>query len=395
MKNLFSSHTLKHAILVTISVLMIACSTTNSVNNVKNIKEKSVPSWTIAAERDFEVIDTKELFFLSDTQRERFLNYYNSPVNSSVAPHKRLSRYLENILVGFRYDGTTLNAQDALQRQEGNCMSLAVLTSALSQIVDLPHQFQEVITRPIFHRKDNTILSSMHLRTRIYDHPSNPESQKILGIPASVTIDYFPSTFDIGSRKITHNEFIAMYFRNLAAKHYVEGDIRAAYEYSANSMLHAPKQVENINQHALIMFELGATNKALALYSYGESLQQDSINLLNNYVLALKKTGQFDLAKEMSAKLLTLKDPSPYRWINLGNEYLAKHQNRSAVSAFKRAVSAAHYLDEGYLGLARAYNNLGEKSLALENVRLAKQASINVFEEEFYIAKLSALKSRY
>ena len=79
-----------------------------------------------------EIIDVDDIYLLTETQQKDFLVYFDHPSMRNIPEHQRVFDYLETITMNFGYHGETYSAQEALSNSSGNCLSLAILTTALA-----------------------------------------------------------------------------------------------------------------------------------------------------------------------------------------------------------------------------------------------------------------------
>ena len=77
----------------------------------------------------------EQLFYLNDEQQQDFLGYFHSQEQATYTAEYRLYNYLQNKLVFFNYESANSNAQQALEQLKGNCMTLALVTSAISFVL--------------------------------------------------------------------------------------------------------------------------------------------------------------------------------------------------------------------------------------------------------------------
>lgn len=135
-------------------LLLSACSSAENLDSpvATNAKQQAdfSPMSLISAPPtgDYEVPLPESVFALNQAQQHAFLDYYHASENQHLPGHKRLFAYLENSLVDFTFLGDTYDAQTALTAQAGNFLSLAIVTTALAQLVDIDVTYQQVNSAP-------------------------------------------------------------------------------------------------------------------------------------------------------------------------------------------------------------------------------------------------------
>ena len=379
---------------ISLVVFVAGCQSTSapSLEQKDNLTEPKV-NFSEWAKLPFEKQSKTEPYELTDSQKDEFLEYYHHPSQSFIKPHKRLYNYLERFVANFSYQNETLSSASALEASSGNCMSLALVTTSLAELAGLEIKYQMLSGAPLFYAEGKSIFVSQHIRTKIYavEEPKN-EDMMYFG-KTHLVIDYYKNQADLNGRHISKDEFIAMYYSNLAAEHYAAGKFEQAYQLSANAMSIYPNSADNLNTHSLILKELLSIDDAIKLLIFGHQLGFNSLNLMSNLKLFLEKTNQYEKAAKVSNDIQNINDPNPYQWLKLGNELYEKKQLTKAMSYFEKAKELAPYLDEVYLAQAKVQFKLGNKKLAKMNLIKAMEAPIKVNEVSLYQAKLSAFTS--
>jgi len=74
------------------------------------------------------------LYALTERQQQTFLKFHQQKIAQGYLPHESVRLFLENKLSQFTYYGQTYTASEAMAKNSGNCMSLAILTTAFSRV---------------------------------------------------------------------------------------------------------------------------------------------------------------------------------------------------------------------------------------------------------------------
>ena len=163
---------------MTLAVLLTACAAT-PVRTVASAPQPVGPAIPGLDARQFgepvPVPPVASLFKLTKEQEADFLHYFHDPRHAAEAPHQRLSAYLYQRLHGFRYYGPTQSAADALSTHEGNCLTLALVTTALARLAEVEVAYQRISDTPVFERNGNVVLVSEHVRSLLFDPGYTPE----------------------------------------------------------------------------------------------------------------------------------------------------------------------------------------------------------------------------
>ncbi|MFT5923725.1 MAG: hypothetical protein ACI9LE_000711 [Paraglaciecola sp.] len=165
---------------------------------------------------------------------------------------KRLAQYLDDFMGGFSYKGDTCNADLVSTEQAGSCLSLAILTKAYALLVGLKVEFRKVNSAPIYSRENGVMTISSHVQTHIHAPPQRNKDKFSFSF-SKVIIDYFPSPGRFLGNVVSGNDFVSMYYQNLAVKALMVDDLDMAYSFLAAAMQLSPNNVETLNtQHSTL-----------------------------------------------------------------------------------------------------------------------------------------------
>jgi len=343
-------------------------------------------------ERDALKLTTQaELFTLSPTQQQTFLNYYHKKLAAGQAAHEIVSDYLFNYISNFTYYGKTYTASQALALGKGNCMSLAVLTVALAQLVDLEFDFREVNTMPMFEKHGNLLLSSTHVQTRLFDPSYIPPPQQTLIFRPGIVIDYFPSEANIKSRYLAFQEFISMYYQNIAADALIVGDLNLAYINAEAAYEYDNRSIRAHNLLALVHKRKGDFDTAETIYANVIKVEKESLSLINNYIVLLESQQRLDEANALREKMATLDDKNPYSWLEQAYVFDKQGRHYQAIKHYKKAINMAPYIASAYLGLYKSQMAIGHLGQAKRTLELGLEWAYAQSERQMFKYKMYGL----
>lgn len=337
-----------------------------------------------------EIISVEDIFGLTDEQEKDFLKYFESPIRQFTAPHERVYDYLQNITMDFGYQGETFTAQEALQSTSGNCLSLAILTTALAKLADVKTTYQLVDSTPVFESHGNIVYKGQHVRTKLYS-PADVTTGSLLLRSSALLIDYFPTEGTRFVSNITETQYIAMFYNNLASEAIAREDYNAAFWLLQKTLKLTPEDPGAINSMAVIHRRIGDLDKAEEVYQYGIAHLDDKISFLRNYRVLLEQQGRFDEVAQINRQLTALDDPSPFDWLHAGHDAYSEGNYREAVLLYRKAAKIAPYLHESYAGLAKAYYMIGDRHRAEREFKNALEKSQRPATRSMYEAKLMVL----
>lgn len=362
-------------------------------DQVKVIKPSSLPiNHELVDYQTFDVIDEEELFALSDVQQQVFLNQYQHYVSLGYAPHKAIFQILKSDLTDFTYYGETNTAQQTASLARGNCMSLAVLTTAYAKLANVDFDYRKVNTMPIFEKQGDVILSSSHVQTYLYKPNFQPKQNTFYFRPPGIVVDYFPSTSNMPGKLFSKSQFIAMYYRNIAADYLIDNELEAAFAHAVASYKYDKNSAETINLLAVLHRRLGDIDGAEAIYQAALTHDLNNVAMLNNYATLLKSQQRYQEAEILDNKIAGLEDLNPYQWLE--QAYVEHDQGRvtAAKRYYYKVIEQAPYVHQAYLGLYQIYAKQRQLNKAREMLKKALTWSYELDDRKLYKAKLYSLR---
>jgi len=339
-----------------------------------------------------DIITAADIYRLTDEQQQAFFEYFDDPLSQSIPAHKRVFDYLETITNNYNYQGATNTARIALEESSGNCLTLAILTTALAKLAGIDIGYQLTNSTPVYELQGTVIYKGVHVRSILYDPMWQPKEGVFTIIRPGLRIDYFPGGRERFIRNLTDSEYIAMYYRNLAADSLAREDYNAAYWLLLESMEHAPNNANGLNTMAVVYRRVGDEAKAEQIYQYGLEYLTDRVSLLRNYRILLNKQARFDEAENISKNLKLLDDPNPFDWFLAGQDAYNKGDFNDAIYFYRKAVKIAPYLHEAYLGMAITYFQISNFNNAERELRRAMEYAYRKSTRSLYQAKLMSLR---
>lgn len=340
-----------------------------------------------------DIPDTTAIHTLDERQRTEFLSYFHDPQRADLSRHRRVADFITSFGEVFTFYDDTLTATNTFAQQRGNCLSLAILTTALAELVDVEVQFQQVESIPVYSLEGATALKQQHVRSFIYTPTTRAKVGSLILRPAGVTIDYFPSGDEVFVGNISRNQYLAMFYRNLAAEALVEQENDRSFALLQQSLLLAPEHPDGLNMMGVLHRRVGDTLRAEKIYLHAIAGNPDNVSLLKNYQLLLAAQAREQEAEQLGRQLLALEDPSPVNWLAAGNAAFDQGDYRQARALYKRASSLAPYMHDGYFGQARSSYMLGEIDQAERMLSRAREYATDDQRQRLYERKLSALTS--
>lgn len=332
----------------------------------------------------------QQVHTLTPAQQQAFLSYFNDPRLRGIPPYRRLYDYLEDVTREFVYESATYTASEVLQFNSGNCLSLAILTTALARLAGVEIRYQLLDSRPLYELNGTVANKEVHVRSILYD-TATPGVNTGAPRQAFYYVDYLPALRGRIIANISDGQYRAMYYLNMAAEATAERRYDAAFWYAQEALKLDPASAQALNIMAILHRRVGDYAKAEAIYLYGIAEAADKLSLLKNYRILLTLQGRHAEAAELLARLDAMHDPSPFNWLNLAREAYIDGDYTEAVRHFDKALALAPYLHEAHLGKAQSYYLMGRTSAARDALRLAIDNVYRASTRSLYQAKLNAL----
>ncbi len=385
--NLFS----KLLILTTFNFL-VACGSVTPFNVKQNYSEQDLFADNLFKDPPY-IPPIDEVFALTQKQKDHFLSEFHSKEYRSLSDSQRIFKYLQNQLNNYNFHSETLNATDAMALNSGNCMSLAILTKALSQLTHVGISYELARTPPVFQREGNLELNSQHIRAEVYNKTTKM-SRQFLRPNDRVKIDYFSTLGSRTLRKVNKLEFHSLYYSNLAAEAMIRGDDNLTYWYLQEAIKVKKDNVIAINMLGVLYQRMGLLELAETAYQYGLSFGRSQLELLNNYHKFLIANNRLSEAKVIANELTNYNDPDPFKWLDLADREFKLNNYRKSIKLYEKAIEKANYLHQPYAGLAKAYFQLGYYDKASKAMELAMEHVHNRQNASIYQAKYNLIQKQ-
>lgn len=329
-----------------------------------------------------------DVFTLSSSQQEIILSAVEEKRNQGLKLHEALKAVLSTKLSNFTYYGETYSAEMTMKLNAGNCMSLAVLTTAYAKLLAVDFSYREVNTIPVYEKENNLVLSSSHVQTVLYDADFIENPNEFYFNKPGIVIDYFPNANNRVGKTFDEATFLSMYYRNLAADALVDNNLTKAFMFAIKAHNHDKQNIEAINLLAVIHRRAGDDKGAENIYRVGLRIDQSSLALISNYIMLLRKQQRFDEAETYQQRLDVLDDPNPFHWLE--QAYIAErsHNINKAIKYYQKALVNAPYLNQAYLGLYNIYLERGDFSKAKVMLKNALEWTYEIEERKQYKYKL-------
>tara|TARA_R110000787_G_scaffold39879_1_gene99503 strand:- start:301 stop:1455 length:1155 start_codon:yes stop_codon:yes gene_type:complete len=315
------------------------------------------------------VTSEADLYQLTEQQQADFLHFYHQETDLGHLPHKIIRHFLESNLANFTYYGKTYTASEAMSKNSGNCMSLAILTTAFARLIDVDMDYRKIHSLPMYEKHGNIILSSVHVQSLLYDPSFEPEKNYVYIRRPAIIIDYFPQADNIPSKILNSDNFLAMYYVNKAAEFYIESDLDTAFAYAKRAYNIDHQSVTAMNLLALLFKRKGDQASAEQLYLAAIKSKDINISVLDNYIVLLKQQGRMNLARNVKRSIADIYDPNPYHWLEKAQSAKLANEYEDAERFYLKVIKLAPYVKQAYFELHEVYLLQDKRQLAIATLK--------------------------
>jgi len=338
------------------------------------------------------VPDFDTLTALTPDQEAHFLRFFKSGVESRFEAHKRLYAYLTQEFSNTEFQPRTLPASEAVATHSGNCMSLALATTAYARLADIEIGWQLADTDPVYSSEGSIIYSANHIQTRLYHRDYNRGAATFSLNRPYLLVDYFTGAPPRNGEPLRRNQVIALVYQNLGAEAMADGRPEDAFWLLRAGLTHDPGNPHLYNALGVVHRRAGDPQTAERLYQFALEEFDDRLIVLRNYRKLLLAMDRVEEADRLESRIMALPDPDPYPLLSLGDEAAEKGNTDVALEHYRKAGDVAPYLHEVYLKIARLLARNGDKKRAEVALREARERARDTNDRERYAAKLAALE---
>ncbi|MEX2498656.1 MAG: tetratricopeptide repeat protein [Wenzhouxiangellaceae bacterium] len=340
------------------------------------------------------VPDFEELIALTPEQRADFLKFFNSGVNSRYEPHRRVYAYLTRRLADTDFQHRTVPASATIETRSGNCMSLALVTTAFARLANIDIGWQLSNTDPVYSSDGSVIYSANHIQTRLYRRDLNQTSYSFTIGQPYLLVDYYSDRVAGVGKALSETQVIALVYQNLGIEAMADGQLEDAFWLLRTGLEYDPANFNLYNALGVLHRRAGDDPTAEKLYQFALDEFGDRLIVLRNYRKLLLASNRPEQAQQMEHRIMRLPDPDPYPLLTLGDEAAELGKTDVALAYYNKATDVAPYLHEIYLRKARIHAANGNLKRAERALRKARNRAWADSDQQMYQAKLMTLRDR-
>ncbi|KAF7767711.1 hypothetical protein PCIT_a3790 [Pseudoalteromonas citrea] len=334
--------------------------------------------------------EVTDIFSLPLAEQNRFFAYQQKALEQGIRQDRVIPAYLKNKLASFSYDGATLSATQTLNQDQGNCISLAILTQAYANLIGIETSFREVASIPVYKMSGQTLLISNHFNTKLLA-PTEGEKGFISAIRPGTVIDYFPAQDIYFVDTATVDDLVAKFYANHAADALLNKRFNESYSHIIQSFKHVKNDPELINIAAILHRRAGDSETAKQLFEFALTHNLVSTNLLTSYAALAQDNSNYTLVNKLE-NMNNLIAKTPFDIISIAQNAIQKQHYNTAEKLLSELAIEYSYLPEPYFELAKLYylkNDLVQSKAYLSEAlsKAEDQKKLGIYQ-----AKLSTLE---
>ena len=379
---------MKNGLVLLLSLLVAACATAPLVQppeHLFNDRLFSAPSERIRAD---------DVFAVSGEMRRYLTTEIGEQLRTKGPQQGLIDALYSKDQLKVEYDSAkTRNAAQTFADRAGNCLSLMIMTAALSRELGLTVHYQSVLVDEVWSRSGGLYFAIGHVNLIVGKKYHDIRSR--IDDNAYLTIDFLPLGETRGQRSwaIAENTVIAMYMNNRAAEALAREQVDDAYWWAREAIRQDPVFVSSYNTLGVVYRRHGNSPEAERALAHALRRDPENTQVMSNLAAVLGDQGRVAEAKILSAKLEQKRPNPPYHFFNQGVAAMQAGDFKTARDMFSKEIGRDAYNHEFHFWLAVAYARLGDSEPARRHLTIAMEFSNTRQERDLYAAKLDRISS--
>lgn len=339
-----------------------------------------------------EAIRTEDVFALDVPMRQYLDIEVRRDMQDEGASKALFDALYSNGQLKLDYDTElTRTASQAFAARAGNCLSLAILTSAFARELGLAVRYQLVYRGESWSRSEDTLYFDEHVNVTIIGERSTGSAVRRDG--NEMTIDFL-SLGDLKTlhfRVIGENTIVAMFMNNRAAETMAGADLDQAYWWAHAAITADPHYLPARNTLGVIYHRHHDPELAEQVFRQILAIEPDNFIAMSNLLQTLKAMGRVAEADRLEARIAEIKPRPPFYYFDQGMEAMGQRRFAAARALFNREIQRQAYYDKLHYWAALACVELGDLRNARKHLAIAIETSTTRSDREIYARLLAKL----
>jgi len=267
-------------------------------------------------------------------------------------------------VLGFEYDdSSTLTAAEAFESRTGNCIGFSNMMIALARQAGLKASYQEIIRRPVWSSREDTVLLLKHVNVVI----------------ESRNFDYVMDLSDLRVNQMTQRRIVddsyakALYLNNLGAEALFRNDLPTAYAYMKAAIAEDPKMTDAWVNMGVVLGRNEQLNDAAKVLQRALQIDPNQYSAMNNLYEIYVEQGDLLAAESLQTRVDRYRRANPYYLLHLSDEAVEQKQFEESISLLQRAIKKRDDDHVLHYALAKTQYLSGKKKAAKDSLGRARE----------------------
>jgi len=299
----------------------------------------------------------EQIMFVPTELRAKLQQQVISPIGSKTSRLQRLVNFMlgQNPGLGIQYaaDATSTVAQ-VYQTRKANCLTFTLLTVALAREAGMRAYGQGIDEVLAWREEDSTIYRINHISAGV----AIGETHFTVNFARDSAIARGPP------KPIPDRQLLALYYNNRAADLMLSASPAAAVPYMKVSLQLDPGYANSWSNTGVLRLHQGDARAAERDYLKALTLDPNNADALFNLVTLYQNKDDEARRAIFERRLEKVKEKDPYYQFLLALRDERQRDYALAVEHYKHAIHMYHDEPRFYFGLARVYEQLGNRRRA-------------------------------
>lgn len=336
-------------------LLLSACATTQ-------LEEFTIPPLRHAG-AEVQVADV-DLLAVTPEMEEFLERYILQYANERTRLHLLSNSMTSAGVLGFEYDDSrTLTAAEAFDTRSGNCIGFSNMMIALAREAGLKSHYQEIIRRPVWSSRDDTVLLLKHVNVVIEGR----------------NFDYVMDISDVRVNQMTQRRIVednyvkALYLNNLGAEALFSNDLPTAYAYMKAAIAIDPNMTDSWVNMGVVLGRNEQLNDTVKVLQRALQIDPNQYSAMNNLYEIYIEQGDMLAAESLQTRVDRYRRANPYYLLHLSDEAVELKQFQESMSLLQKALKKRDDDHVLHYALAKTQYLSGEKDAAETSLVRARQ----------------------
>jgi tetratricopeptide (TPR) repeat protein len=301
-------------------------------------------------------------------------------IRKTQAKDERLRLLIDFVLnkpgMELQYDNdVTRTVAETYRSRRANCLSFTLMFVALAREAGLKAYVQEYEQVLVWYQQDGIVYNASHVNARV----EAGALRQTVDVGRNVLISRYRPRF------ISDERAMSLFYNNRGVELMAAGDLVNARRYLDVAIALTPKDAASWSNLGVLSLRLDDQQGAERAYRTALEFEPRHGAALANIVTLYQRSGQPKQAAKYLKRLQRVQLADPFHQFMLAVDFERRGDYAAAVAHYRRAIRLHGREPIFYLGLARAYTEMGDlrraqRSLARadilkdENARRSLQA---------------------